>query len=394
MNKYNNKQYGAVSLFIVIFATLLMTIVTVGFVRIMLQGQQQASSTDLSQSAYDSALAGVEDAKRALLLYQNTCNTLSSISCTNLQKQIASSTCNDAVSVLSDVAAAMAASSSNEVNVQTGSTSNALNQAYTCVKIILNTQNYLGTLAKDESNIIPLVGVSPFNEVKIQWFDSKNSSTGSVSLASASTLIPVVPLMRAWSSQTPPIMRSQLMWFGGSGFKLTDFDSNTNSSTLFLYPAASGGLNNFDYNLDSRRLTSGGSGSQPKPVNCVDLLHGALYSCSATIKLPASAQQSMFLRLTSIYGGANYNVTLQNNGSVVEFSAVQPEIDSTGRADNLFRRVQTRVELTDTTFAYPNAAINIEGSFCKDFSITDAIGDYNVDSLGYSGINNNGKCTP
>lgn len=90
-------ERGAVSIFIVIFAALLMTIVTIGFVRIMVNDQSQATNSDLSQSAYDSALAGVEDAKRALLQYQTICATGTVAECNAATAGVSSSVCNEAV---------------------------------------------------------------------------------------------------------------------------------------------------------------------------------------------------------------------------------------------------------------------------------------------------------
>ena len=62
-------QEGAASIFIVIFTTILLSIITLSFVRIMVSESNLTINYNLSQSAYDSALAGIEDAKVALLRY-------------------------------------------------------------------------------------------------------------------------------------------------------------------------------------------------------------------------------------------------------------------------------------------------------------------------------------
>lgn len=391
-----NKQHGAVSLFVVIFTALLITIITVSFVRIMIQDQQQATTTDLSQSAYDSAQAGVEDAKRALLRYQSICNNSDKSACDAAQAKINSSTCNTAVDTLTDVTI-----SGGEVKVQTGG-SNALNQAYTCSKIDLDTIDYLGTLIKDESDIIPLTSVDPFNTIQVQWFSSDNlSSGGSLSVNLQPAFSSSWPLLAqtSWSTNRPPIMRTQMIQFG-SGFTLSDFNdmssSESNAKTLFLYPSGTTGVaitsapgsnTKLFKDRDIRRTPTG----SPTPITCSGNLVGGGYACTAKLVLPESiggGQHSSFLRLSALYNKASYRVTLLNGVTPVEFNAVQPEIDSTGRANDLFRRVKTRVELTDVNFPYPEAAVDITDNFCKYFTVTDVITDYNT------GDANAGKCTP
>lgn len=380
MIKNINKQNGSVSLFVVIFAALLITVVTVSFVRIMIQDQQQATAADLSQSAYDSAQSGVEDAKRAILRYQTICSSGGDCSLSSQDyKQINSSVCNTAVGQLTDVANSRDATS-GEVKIQTNG-GNAMDQAYTCVKINLQTDDYLGTLDQNTNKFIPLVGASDFDIIHLEWFSVKDLQGTDMSVD-----VPVfgdgAPLLsqNIWTSSKTPnrpsIMRSQLIQFNSNGFSLNDFNGgsvNGSSNTLFLYPSSiidtvknfTSDIRNTAKNIDQ--------------VNCKSSLINNNYSCSVTIKLPTkvlAGDKTAYLNLAAIYKKTDYRVTLTNGIIPVKFDSVQPEIDSTGRANDLFRRVQVRVELNDTNFPFPEAAVDLSDSFCKDFVVTDSTGDF------------------
>lgn len=355
----NNKQLGAVSLFVVVFAALLLTVITISFVRIMIQDQQQATANDLANSAYDSAQAGVEDAKRALSI----CS--SGGDCLNINSDI----CNLAVGSLSDLSNSI----TNEgVKIQNGST-NLLDQAYTCVKIKTDTPDYLGELTKDSNRLIPLVGSSDFKKIKIEWFSQKDlpASVSNVSLLNP----PEAPLLNQtnWPVNRPPIMRVQIIQVGGS-FSLNELDTSTKGGALFLYPS---NIIDTIKDMPATRLAP----SSPVLTHCVsDLLGTTDYACSATIVVSGVA--NTYLNLEALYGGANYRITLLDNaGSVVNFKNVQPEIDSTGRANDYFKRVKVRVETADTSFPYPTATVDVTGNFCKDFTVTDNISDYNNQCL-------------
>ncbi|MNT89909.1 hypothetical protein D3C72_2307220 [compost metagenome] len=72
--------------------------------------------------------------------------------------------------------------------------------------------------------------------------------------------------------------------------------------------------------------------------------------------------------------------------TTVPFDGVIAKIDATGRANDLFRRVESTVELEPINFPYPEAAVDISGNLCKNFVVTDGTGP----NRGYSA----GSCTP
>lgn len=383
------KQRGAVSLFVVIFAALLLTVVTISFVRIMVQSQQQASSIDLSQSAYDSAQVGVEDAKRALLRYQKVCSdSPNPDDCNTANDSINSKICDNAA-----VATLGVDTSSGEVQVQTNG-SNTLNQAYTCVKIITDTVDVEENLLADKSTIIPLKSLSKFDSVNIEWFTQKNNNDSSALILEPTNTW--IPLFDTWDANTPPIIRTQLFQFSSSdGFTLDSFNKKdvsgtSNANTVFLYPSISANSDiNFavddvrqEVNTSSNPLLTGA----PIVIECSGFSSSQVYACNTKLILPepiggTADNRTAFLRLTSLYKGTTFRLTLSDTtapSKTVFFNEVQPLIDSTGRANDKFRRVKARVKMMDVNYPFPNTEIDITGNLCKDFLVTDVEDDYDT----------------
>jgi hypothetical protein len=379
VHRQDVRQNGAVSLFVVIMSTLLMVIITVSFVQLMLKDQRQATASDLSQSAYDSAQSGVEDAKRLLLLEQSCRNGVApaSVNCNAVSAAVSSNAC--------DTVSRYFSPGSSETLIQQDAGDEDLEQAYTCVKILADATDYKGIVNLNESNIVPLRGTGTFNKVVISWFTREDLTAASNSMAigfpSSGPSVELPPAGNQWDFNYPSLLRTQLMQMGSS-FKLSDFDdgqgnSRSNASTLFLYPSRTGAAAlNFD--LDSPRRDPQNA---PHPAKCNASFTQGEYACMTTVTLPdpitgGAANRNAYLRLSALYNGSHYKVELMNAaGVLVPFDRVQPEVDSTGRANDMFRRVKTRVEFK-SDFIYPEAAVDIGGDLCKNFIITDKDTDY------------------
>lgn len=383
------RRRGSVSIFIVILTALLVTIISVGFIRLMLQTQQQAVTADLSQSAHDSALAGVEDAKRLLVTYEKDCAQAATPAqkCATLERLLRVDTPCDTI----QQAGIEGNPGDKEVIVKRTEGDTALDQAYTCVKVMLETNDYIGSVNRDASRLIPLKGTGDFNEVVLQWYSqvdlqnaNNNPGERKITLNDVSTGL-VLPQLKDWPTNMPSLMRAQLIQFG-STFKLSDFDKtddgSSNAHTLFLYPLATG-RDSIDF-AEDHRLSQASDILQP--VTCDPNFSTATgdsnYACKVVLKLPnavgaTDATRTAYLRLDPVYNNlTHFSINLQNNGQLVKFKDVQPIVDSTGRANDLFRRVQSRIELENDIFPYPESAVDITSNLCKTFLVTDKPDDY------------------
>lgn len=371
-----NNQRGAVSLFVVIFTALLVTIVTVGFVQLMIRNQQQATQSDLSQSAYDSALAGVEDAKRAMVVAKKCATDSTPLICAGIEAKLNSEQCNALSTIFDDPV-------KDERKIQQSVSDESLDQAYTCVKIVQNTSDYTRKgLQPGKSHLIPLrtaLGES-FDSIEIKWFTREDISEdfnedNTLPLNYATNSLPPMGDDVRWASTVPPLLRTQLVKTDGS-FTLSGLEAtggSGNVSTLFLYPSNIG----LAIPTTADPGAEGPVHSSPQNVKCnnSEFSEGD-YACTATITLPGPVSNG-YLRLSALYNKTRYKVVMKRGDTVVKFNGVQPEVDSTGRANNLFRRVVARVQFESTDFPYPEDAVDLYGSLCKDFSVASKPEHYN-----------------
>lgn len=371
-------EQGFVSLFTVIFFILLVTVITVGFLRVMVIEQQQALDNDLSASARASAESGVEDGKRALLAYYDAATP---------------------ADLKAELVAAFGADSNNcdsltgktQVRNQLGITGQAvgstdLRQSYTCLGVKLNSPDYVGSSGALKSEIFPIKGVNSFNQIKVSWH-LLSASAGKDGDGRPTALAPNVPSpllppqtgVGSWTTLGyPAYLRVQLIGFPNAPtFNRADLD--TRSRTVFLAPVGGGGASVIDLGTADPAHTFDSSKSSPSPlVQCgSDFSLYNTYLCTATLQLPAglaSANNNFFLRVTPIYGQTHFRAQLFDSGSgtAVDMNEVQPIIDSTGKAgDDVYRRLQTRVRVNALT-VFPEFAGESADTICKNMRVADA----------------------
>lgn len=376
-------QRGVVSIFIVLFSALLLSVITIGFIRTMIQDQTQASDSDLSQSAYDSAVAGVEDGKRALY------------KCSVLKDATACDAIRDKKCDTVSSAQIVSASTPNEVEIRAeGSSDVSLDQAYTCVIIDWETPDATINLPQGKSVMIPLKGTAAFSGIRLQWMHRNvaGSDTAFIGGEAATLGSPALgdfeslPPRGGWASNAASLLRTQTILPTAAGnLTLSDIDG-PNVSTAFLRPGGTG--ETFAANDLGDVVPIGGARAAgnvaPDPVtNGLKVVTCSAseyandgYACRATLQLPvgesvAADSALAYIRLSSLYRDTSVKIEmLDSTGNPVNFNGVQPTIDSTGRASNLFRRISSRVSLLIGSSDYPEYGVDITNSLCKDYYVT------------------------
>lgn len=355
---------GMASLYLVAFTTLLMGILTTSFVRVMLTESRESTNSDLSQSAYDSALAGIEDAKTAIIMYntcrensenevqfnfRSRCDEISNIMEKSFEdfKSGGDGSCDAVPNILGipSVNGAVAIGAKNDDG------ESLLNQSYTCVTVTNEADSFLTILGETTpSRTIPVrLRENEYSQTvafEVEWYSRRNDELSATELGYMSNLYTGLygSDYKAFGTKSDatgslPVLAVEVIQTEPS-FQMYQLDLNneenlgTDHATVVLYPVdknvdgvtqrnSSGGfVTNFiskDTVLAVSNKNSAAREQSPQAVFCAkvnssnDDYANSGYRCRATIELPRTylgsdpngrdrAEHTFMIRVSLPYG--------------------------------------------------------------------------------------------
>ena len=370
MKKAIKNKKGIASFYVVAFSTLILLVIVVSFASLVVSQMTRSSNADLSQSAYDAAMAGVEDAKMAYMNYLNCKRGSGDVGCNDVIDAIENKdpVCNMVSEILGRGNGVVAVTEEN--------TSNNMQQYYTCVKIYNNPTDQQKTVSAYQPTVFKPVFSSDeeIKLIKIQWGE-KGDRISSLPKLSVSVI------------QAPESFEADSFTFPYQVGEEPSTEQRTNMGTVFLEPceeACNGKMVTYDKVVESNNKVASKS---PYRVECEES-----GECAATIQLTKDGSygkgewnsEAFEVVVTSFKGEENKSVKISycaNAGTDLEDSKCSEDsavpisnqfiVDSTGRANDLFKRVRVVLDVEGvdgTTVAGP--LMLGEGGLYKDFSVS------------------------
>jgi type II secretory pathway pseudopilin PulG len=343
MKKLN--QRGAVAMISVVIFSILITILVTAYARTIVSQQRNAINYDLSTRAYYAAESGVQDAIRAL-------KTDASL------LDVGQPTCKSGTNTF-------------QPNTSNGSLGGSEDYGYTC-QIISTVSEKIPVNTGTGTSI---VRINPFKLDVAQDYDlviTWASGSGVEKTARPSVEGKLFPDTSAWSgSGYYPVLRTTFISMGDTG---PVSRSNIKQNVYFLNPAEAA-----DSSIGLTPEQTQDSSTVVRDAVCSNI------ECKATFKVNSStfAGKALYLATNSIYEKgvlANLQI-IDSSGENVDLVGFA-EIDVTGRAGNVFRRVKQVVDMSGGDRAnyientFDSAALVVGDGICKLFTVGNTPNQY------------------
>ncbi len=323
-------QRGLVSFMITLIMMMVISLIVIGFTQVTNSNRREELDRELSMQAFYAAESGVNAA---------TGIVRASLSAPTGVK--AQTTCNDSTYP----ASATALSSSPSVG-------------YTCLLVNPDVPSIVTNANQQTSSVFPLdpvtstgVATTP-TQLTFTW----SAAQGTTAWAAGCQTYGSFPNNGGSYTCAFGLLRVDLM-YGASGGSAAALAANT--VTLFMQPLAWGS--------HAQTITSF---SSPKGIIVGALYDSASKTYTATVSLaPAVQTTQYYVRITTLYRDSpRIVVDGTNAGTDLSFANAQAIIDSTGKAQDVLRRIQVTVPLQQYDSNIPEGAVQSVAAVCKQFS--------------------------
>ncbi|MEX0934195.1 MAG: hypothetical protein WDZ42_00160 [Candidatus Saccharimonadales bacterium] len=330
---------GAVSMITVIFVTIILAVMVIGFVRLMISEQRQSTDDDLSNRAFYAAESGIEDAKAALAAYMAGSEDFDA----------------EMLDKFDDCEPFGDPHLINDPSLET---------EITCqlVKTSLPDVQVDGSAAWS-SFMIRLAAEQGFDRFKLEWHKPANDGEA-YSLKSDNSL----PTINNWNSGGNPYPAAMKVTLVKQGISSNASREEVINATriVYLLPTASGGVNV----LNTESSDFGLGDSSPQGVNCTSSSQAQddNYSCVVDFTNLFPGANDYYVILTPLYTSTSIKLSLHDSGdNLINIVDAQAEVDVTARAGDVFRRVRARVLLSDPAIALVSDLAVGANEICKDY---------------------------
>jgi hypothetical protein len=320
------QEAGIVSIIVATLLIIIVSLIVVAFAQISRREQRESLDAQLSAQAYYAAETGV-NAARAVV--QN-------LSATNPALLTQQQECQPTTGPFSAITYDLDPSSVKAV-------------AITCLTVDPSPPFLSYTLFTDSAKVVPIVADSglPIASLTFSWTKSVNNDTSGCR-ASQSAGAWSLPSETIWNSTWKCPFAAIRADFVPGGTLDRSFLLN-NDKVSFMLPTTSGSGVGAMNDVSAARCDA---------TNCSVTFNGLNYG-------------SLYLRLISLYEGSE-TVTItgkDTNGTAINFTGAQAKIDSTGRAQDVLRRIVVSAPLQSGNDTAPTQALVSGDSVCKRFGV-------------------------
>lgn len=337
-------QAGMASILVTMVLMIVISLIVLGFAQVSRRNQRAALDNQLSNQAFYAAETGVNDYVKYIKSYL--------LGPSPLVTSLSQNSCTQNSTYINKVPASGVLSTSPDV-------------AYTCVLVDASPTSLQYGSVGSTALIIPINATTTVNSLTITWQTTRTDLTFPANNCPSTSSINQFPTVSGWAATNCGfgIMRVDLVPTTPGPITLQSLQANT--MTAFLVPTRTAtGSGTLSYSGAGNNQYGGTANQGAVTAAKCDNTAG----CSVTIN--GLSSPNYYLRINSIYQTDSVEVKGYNNSAPTTPLPLGSQIliDSTGKAQDVLRRIQVRIPISaDSNASTFDSAIQSSQSLCKKF---------------------------